>query len=249
MKKEDIYESLWDLDNNVLQTTDNIKDILEKQSKYLSDKTNGAVHADLCLLCDNIHTLARSLNDKSTVKNDISHLRDAEVFYSRSSFGYELYNDEYRFRIFEIDLSPLYPVNVSVDEDIFRDILSKLSSNGINCSESEQKCIINSDEEFLFVLGLILSNRKVKLIIKRMMENTKTEVVQNKDKETITLNELVRKSKGSSKKKGKYVRVIPTLSSSEFGYEFKAAGKSLRVASLRSRKHVNKPKLKPKSDK
>ena len=73
-------------------------------------------------------------------------------------YGFEIFNEEYKFRIFEISISLEYPVVIILDEGVadYMDI----GSNEIN---------IESDEHLKQVLKEIFTSKKVKSILAKLL--------------------------------------------------------------------------------
>lgn len=111
-------KSLWVIPSvNPPAATDNIKVILQQQAEYLKSGTNGKVMAKLSKLRNPIKcpTDPPSAALSSKPADETMDLPDANTLYHTQPYGFEIFTTSYRFRIFEFNLSPLYPVSMFFD--------------------------------------------------------------------------------------------------------------------------------------
>ena len=170
--------NLWQLNNeNEINETDNVVSIIKEQAAYLKDITNGAVKAKFGKIktvgiAETLAALSAATKGKEVVEGDnTSELSDANSLYMSTRYGFEIFNLEYKFRIFELVLSPSYPISIIPDEDISKELVEEGSRIIIN----KTKISVKSDDELLNSLAQLFSSRKVRFIIQKMIEQAKSE--------------------------------------------------------------------------
>ena len=94
---------------------------------------------------------------------------DVSEFYRLSRYGFEIYSKKYKFRIFEVIIHPMYPIDLIIDEDISDEISIFLSSPIKNYRVS-----VSSDIELLEQISVIFKTKKVKYIIQRLLREAKS---------------------------------------------------------------------------
>lgn len=189
------YNNFWGTNESFqddLKYTDDIYNIMSEQCNYLFQYTQGKVFAVFGEIKrdGSLHATARVISNifkgiigitglQETVA-DVSteELIDADSMYFDKSYGFEICTEKYRFRLFELRMTPIYPIEIIVDEGIFKNIGHVLSRIAI--PTENKNCLKIVDEEvFCHVLEKILQDRKVRYIIgelqKRMQEETKRE--------------------------------------------------------------------------
>lgn len=168
------YENLWDVPSvDILgDSTENVMEIMKQQAQYLKEGTNGKVMGKFSRIKNimaNIAGLAAALSSEVTDDNEINNLSDANNLYRNQKYGFEIYNQTYKFRIFEMSLSPLYPISVMIDEGVLEDTLESLSY----CTEkgsTNTTFIVRSDKELLECLKIVFSSKKVKYILYKLQQ-------------------------------------------------------------------------------
>ena len=153
------YENLWDVPSvDILgDSTENVMEIMKQQAQYLKEGTNGKVMGKFSRIKNimaNIAGLAAALSSEVTDDNEINNLSDANNLYKSQKYGFEIYNQTYKFRIFEMSLSPLYPISVMIDEGVLEDTQESLS-NCIEKGSTNTIFIIRSDNELLECLKIV----------------------------------------------------------------------------------------------
>lgn len=168
------YENLWDVPSvDILgDSTENVMVIMKQQAQYLKENTNGKVMGKFSRIKNimvNIAGLAATLSSEITDDNEINNLSDANNLYKSQKYGFEIYNQTYKFRIFEMSLSPLYPISVMIDEGVLEDTQQSLS-NCIEKGSTNTAFIIRSDNELLECLKIVFSSKKVKYILYKLQQ-------------------------------------------------------------------------------
>ena len=120
------YENLWDIPsvNEVLNSTDNIFDIMKAQGQYLKENTNGRIFGKFSKIktINPLSTMGAALTAfaprEVLQNNDSSALADANELYRDQKYGFEIYNSAYKFRVFEMIILPVYPAQIIIDEGV-----------------------------------------------------------------------------------------------------------------------------------
>lgn len=177
------YENLWKTDSGDTQytkSTENIILLMNAQCNYLSMDTEGKVFAVFGeikkdgVISAMLQTLAYVTNSVSGVMGNqetidglsTEHLIDAKSMYFEKTFGFEICDEKYRYRAFELKMTPVYPVEMRIDEDIYKHIRTEIDdyvSQGDSCS-----IIVENDENFKQVIKRIFSDQKVRYIISEL---------------------------------------------------------------------------------
>ena len=180
------FENYWGISENLqddVKVTDNIYKIMEKQCEYLSQYTHGKVFAvfdemkivntmpsksqsekNLLKYVDNVRSIQKK--DETTFTTD---LIDINYIYSEKHYEFQICTDKYRFRLFELIMTPIYPVKMIVDDGICKNIGSILSKITETMEEPNYYEICDEDV-FCDVLKNVLQDRKVRYIIKELQK-------------------------------------------------------------------------------
>lgn len=172
---------IWDFSNLEKDSfcTDEIVELIRSAVDELAEFTKGTVTAEFEVI-ENIpgslsimaSTIADSLvgeRNKVSYQNS-ENLEDANALYKGVWYGFEIHNNTYKFRVFDIEIMPVFPVLIKIDEDIFDDEKHELIDRGYY--NEDRKCLeIYSSSEFNYILKVVLNSRKVMTIISRLMAN------------------------------------------------------------------------------
>lgn len=196
------YKNYWGV-NEFIQNdfiyTDNIPEIMDAQCKYLFQYTKGQIFAvfgeikiDGSMLAiaksmANIFKSVSGVNEwhETIAESSTKNLIDASDMYFDKRYGFEICTEKYRFRLFELRITPLYPVEIIIDEGICKNIENTLSSIAISMEKFNHFKIID-EETFCDVLKVILQNKKVRYIISELQKRA-----QDQDKEENYLPEKI----------------------------------------------------------
>lgn len=167
--------NLWDIPSadTFEDTTDNIKGILKRQAEYLKNGTNGKVKAKFNKIVDlksGLSSVIAALSWSKTEDDEINNLQNANELYSSQRYGFEIYNDSFKFRIFEMNLSPLYPVSIYLDEGVLEDSGATLLGMSIQSGKYANEFKVTSDNELKECLQIVFSSKKVKYILYRLQQ-------------------------------------------------------------------------------
>lgn len=180
------YKNYWGISDDTqvdLKYTENIHRIMEEQCKYLFQYTKGNLFAvfDEIKMDDSIYTVAKAVSNvlKSVTgipglqekieETSTKSLIDANVMYYDKRYGFEICTEKYRFRLFELKMTPIYPVEIIVDGGICKNIGSTLARIAIQ-DEKFNHFKINDEETFCSVLQYVLQDKKVQYIIRELQK-------------------------------------------------------------------------------
>ena len=178
------YKNYWNINKDTLEDleyTDNISGIMEAQAKYLFTYTQGKVFAvfdEMKIdgsLSDNISVMSNAMKVISGVvgfqqkvsKTSADELLDANSMYFDKRYGFEICTEKYRFRLFELRMKPIYPIEIIIDAGICENIKNELDKIAIPMEKSNQYILVD-EECFCNVLQKILQDRKVHYIISEL---------------------------------------------------------------------------------
>lgn len=196
------FKNYWGISEDVqndLAYTDNIHRIMEEQCKYLFQYTKGKIFAVFgeIKIDGSLFTVAKSMSNilkgvsginglqETIAETSTNNLIDANDMYFDKRYGFEVCTEKYRFRIFELRMTPLYPVEITIDEGICKNIGNTLASIAISM-EKPNHFKINDEETFCNVLQAVLQDKKVRYIISELQKR-----VQDKNEKEVYLPEKV----------------------------------------------------------
>ena len=168
-------ESLWpDFEENIIEQNRSLQ-ILKEQAREIKKKTNGKVNATFSKMeyrpgpTNRIAEVGQMLSAFSSstyeeiLDKELESKIDVNTLYRNIDYKFELYNDEYRFRLFVFHYSEMFPVSLKVDGGILEDVPY---NNGTP---------ISSNDELESVLREIFSSKKVRSVVGKMLQKGKTE--------------------------------------------------------------------------
>lgn len=191
------YNNFWGMDTDFhdeLKYTEDIHKIMKEQCDYLYKDTQGRIFGIFgeIKLDGSLFVIARAMSNmfkgvsgltglQETVSEvSTKELIDANNMYFDKSYGFEICTEKYRFRLFELRMKPIYPIEIIVDEGICKNIGNALSKIAVPTEKSN--CFKIVDEEvFCDVLQRVLQDQKVRYIVnelqRRVIEETEKDVV------------------------------------------------------------------------
>ena len=166
-------ENLWpnpeEFHNNSIEENNSIG-ILRDQARAIKSITNGIVNATfskinykpgpanaLKAIGQFVNTLTGSYEE--VLDEDLKDKEDINALFLVNKYKFELFNSNYRFRLFVFNYSELFPVSLVVDEGILDDI------NYTNGAP------ISNNTELKSHLKEILSSSKVRTVISKMLQS------------------------------------------------------------------------------
>lgn len=164
------------------ETTDPIVPFFRTQAEQLRSASNGkigAVFEKTTVIDKEIsHTLDYSaaleaaltmptnlLQGKTTPKVD---LKNANSLYENTAYSFEIRNNTYRFRMFELTIGPLFPVKMLVDEGIYEDTQTQLANYSQPTDTNSCNVLIFDYESIEKTFEELLTSKKVKYILHKL---------------------------------------------------------------------------------
>ena len=178
------HKSLWGFEENdqaIFQETTGIFDIMKHQCDELVKYTKGNVFG----IFDEIKkddSLVKTANVLASIMSSISWMPntsesvgevstkdkiDADAMYWQKKFAFEICTEKYRFRAFSMLMTPVFPVSITINEGVCKNIASKLEKI-VNPTKTDNTFIIDDESAFCSALEIILSDRKVLYIVREL---------------------------------------------------------------------------------
>ncbi len=160
--------SLWpDFKNEDLDENHAIS-ILREQARAIKSETNGVVCATFSKIqyksgiITTVKTLSQvaatiSMPIEDEPEEDLKDKTDINELFNKTSYKFEIYNSEYRFRLFVLNYSELFPVSLVVDEGILKEISYKNNAP------------ISNNNELESIVREIFSSQKVRTVVSKMI--------------------------------------------------------------------------------
>lgn len=175
------FKNYWGISEDFqddLKYTDSIHRIMGEQSKYLLQNTSGKIFSVFGEIKTDgsMLAMARTMGNvfkgisgitelhETVLESSTKDLIDANAMYFDKRYGFEICTDKYRFRLFELRMTPIFPVEIIIDEGICKNIVNKLAKIAIPM-EKFNYFKINDIETFCNLLQVVLQDRKVRYII------------------------------------------------------------------------------------
>lgn len=185
------YNSFWGVQEGFqenLKFTDKIEKIMEDQCNSLYQLTQGRVFAvfgeikvdgSLISVANAIAKTLKGVSGIAEVTESIGEastksLIDVGDLYWNKRYGFEICTEKYRFRLFELEMAPVYPIQIIVDEGINSNIAHKLSQVA-KPAQKNNKYVVDDETIFCKVLQEILRDKKVRYIISELQKRVQKE--------------------------------------------------------------------------
>lgn len=167
------------------KSTDGIIPYFNEQAEMLSDASDNKVKGVFSRTFDVNRSLSPALDlaesasaivsmvaDASLIyRTPESNLEDADKLYNKTDYCFEIRSDRYRFRVFTIVVGPQYPVVMTVDQGVYRDL--EKTCNRYKFDESRPCDItINDDDDLDRVFKQLLRSEKLIYICYRLMNES-----------------------------------------------------------------------------
>ena len=164
-------ESLWPKFEKKIINENNSIQILRAQARAIKSETNGIVNATFSKLnykpgpANAIKTISQMVSSMSSplyeeiLDDELVDKVDVNSLYEITKYKFEIYNAEYRFRLFVLNYSKMFPISLSVDGGILNDVEYK------NCAP------ISSNDELVEAIKDIFSSNKVISVVTKMLQD------------------------------------------------------------------------------
>ena len=165
-------ENLWPDIEFKENEKNNAVEILRHQARILEKMTNNKIKVTFSKMnyrkssmssISQLGTVITAIQGRGEeiLEAELQDKDDVNTLFANTKYKFEIFNDEYRFRLFVLNNRPLFPINLEVDGGISEEIEY---TNGTE---------INSNDELKNVIRDIFSCRKVKAVLSRMMSSNK----------------------------------------------------------------------------
>lgn len=177
-------DNFWaDIINRPLEkSAENVEAIMQGQCEDVKAASRGLIEARFIKLSfttkktTNMWTsqeIRQQFTGPKTVKVEETalDLTDANDSYSPSDYAFDLFTTEYKFRVLTMRLGAVYPIDLVLDDDIFRQT-KDLYAEEIQISEENGRIVVQNDNELKGCLKIIIStNEKMKFVVRKMIES------------------------------------------------------------------------------
>lgn len=178
MNTENLWEDLFT--SNEIITTDTFISIVDSYARDLEAASSNKVHArftqikftessPLLIPQEYAQTVKSVFQNATTEKDQLSQI-DANSLYDTNRYAFDIYGNEYKFRVFTADVGPAYPVRVKPDKDICHEVEDDLE-RFLDLYTETLNYWINDDEAVHSFFKVIIKSRKMQLMVKRLSEN------------------------------------------------------------------------------
>lgn len=166
---------LWGKVTETKGSASEVLSIIKNQAALLEEKTNGKVKADftkvryefrskqsyMATVRDLLTTMSVLVgpavaSEELVEVDERKDLEDANSLYEHGKFKFEIYSSKYRFRVFFVEYSSVFPIKIEVEYGILEDKIVKST--------------IKSVDELVSILRSIFNSNKLKFIIQEMMK-------------------------------------------------------------------------------
>lgn len=168
-------ESLWPNFEEPIVEKNNTLEILRAQARAIKTQTKGAICATFSKMnykagptngikvMDTLLQAMSSPEYEEVLEDDLKDKKDINILYKNAKYKFEIFNNEYRFRLFIVHYREMFPVTIDVDEGILPDIEYKNLSPVLSNSELES------------IIKDIFRSNKVYSVVSRMLQKEETE--------------------------------------------------------------------------
>ena len=178
------HKSYWgfnEYSQTTFRETKNIFDIMEYQCKELAKHTNGNVFGifgeikkdgSLFRTASIIASVLKSVSGTAEITESVGEMStkeliDADGMYFQKPFAFEICTDKYRFRVFSIVITPVYPVTITINDGVCKNIAGRIKAFAQEAN-TENSYLIEDEEAFCDILQEILADKKVHYIVNEL---------------------------------------------------------------------------------
>lgn len=166
-------DSLWPKFEEHLIEQNNSIQILRTQAKAIKSLTNGVVNATFSKMNYNpgptnaLKRLGETITALSSptfeeqLEEELQEKTDINVLFTETRYKFEIFNNEYRFRLFVLDYREMFPISLEVDGGILEDISYRNNSP------------IMGNDELKNIVKEIFSSFKVHSVVSKMLQKNK----------------------------------------------------------------------------
>lgn len=168
-------KNIWSdfLKDQTDETTDQVMPFLTAAAEQLGQATNGKVLAKFHKQSDyttyaGIFGMASEIVKATPYKLSNDPHKDANDLYRMEKYVFDILNDSYRFALFELTITPYFPITMTVDEGVYHDVRKSLS--GYEIPDDERHSIeIGSQNNLEEIFETLLQSKKLKYLVTSLM--------------------------------------------------------------------------------
>ena len=178
------YKSYWgfkECEQTAPQETNNIFGIMDHQCKELLKYTQGNVfgifdeiktNGSLVKTANMVATVLKSVSGVAEITESIGEIStkdliDADGMYWKKRFAFEICTEKYRFRVFSMLITPVFPVVITINAGVCKNIFNRIVSI-VKPVDEDNSFLIENEEVFCSVLQEILADKKVLYIVSEL---------------------------------------------------------------------------------
>lgn len=164
-------ESLWPIFDEVELERNQTIEILRQQARAISKDTNNKIKATFSKMeykkgaitaveqLDAVVKAVSPANFEEVLDEELIGKQNVNDLFTAEKYKFEIYNEEYRFRLFTVKYCELFPIALIVDDGISKEISYR----------NDQP--INSNEDLKKIVRDIFSCKKVRTVIAKMKKD------------------------------------------------------------------------------
>ena len=168
-------KNIWSdfLKDQTDETTDQVMPFLTTAAEQLGQATNGKVLAKFHKQSDytayaGMFAAASEIVKAAPYKPSNDPHKDANDLYRMEKYVFDILNDSYRFALFELTITPYFPITMTVDEGVFHDVRESLS--GYEMPDDKRHSIeISSQNNLEEIFETLLESKKLKYLVTSLM--------------------------------------------------------------------------------
>ena len=118
------------------------------------------------LQCSYLETFIGDMSTKNLI--------DADEMYWKKRFAFEICTEKYRFRVFSMLITPVYPVEITINNGVYKNVASRVDKIA-KSANMDNSYVIDDENVLCSVLREILGDRKVLYIVNELTQQGKLE--------------------------------------------------------------------------
>lgn len=168
-------KNIWSdfLKDQTDETTDQVMPFLTTAAEQLGQATSGKVLAKFHKQSDyttyaGIAAVTNEIVKAASYKPSNDPHEDANDLYRMEKYVFDILNDSYRFTLFELTITPYFPITMTVDEGVYHDVRKSLS--GYEMPDDKRHSIeIGSQNNLKEIFETLLQSKKLKYLVTSLM--------------------------------------------------------------------------------
>ena len=163
-------------DGEGYEETSGVKEFLKEQGDLLSEATSGKVNAvfrKAARIAEGMAVTATILAARAAAAHG-QPLEDANTLYRSERYAFEIQSAKYRFILFWMELDPVFPAILEIDEGVFEEVSQEVLRHS---EPSGNECAVEvaSFEELKSVFSALLRSHKLRYLLRRLSDAVEDE--------------------------------------------------------------------------